>query len=51
VEPIEWPPDAWIASIPQWAWRAGHPAIPDDVREEFHAMAERLGARSYLPAP
>jgi site-specific DNA recombinase len=50
--PIPWPPTAnavEIASIPEWAWRNGHPVIEEGWRAEVHEMARREGLPWYLP--
>ena len=49
MRPIDWPPDAWLACIPEWAWRNGHPAIPENVRATMHAWATEHNARQFLP--
>jgi hypothetical protein len=53
VRPIPWPGegahDAFLASIPEWAWRNGHPAIPEDVRAEVHELALQHGQAQFLP--
>lgn len=49
IQPVVWPPDAWLACIPEWAWRNGHPAIREDVRERLHEAAEARGLEQFLP--
>jgi site-specific DNA recombinase len=51
--PIPWPdfaPNAAaLASIPEWAWRQGHPAIPKDMVSELRSVARDQGAAQFLP--
>lgn len=50
--PIPWPDfdrGADLGSIPEWAWRNGHPAIPATWRAHVHEMARREGLPWYLP--
>jgi hypothetical protein len=49
--PINWPEgfSTALASVPDWAWRTGHPAIPEWMREEIAEVAEITGARSLVP--
>jgi DNA invertase Pin-like site-specific DNA recombinase len=52
-KPIPWPGegehDAYLASIPEWAWRIGHVAIPENVRATVHELARERGATHFLP--
>lgn len=52
VRPIPWPEGeqgADLASIPEWAWRNGHPVIAEAARAHVHEMARRDGLPWYLP--
>jgi hypothetical protein len=54
VAPIPWPDmsdehSAWLASVPKWARRAGHPAIPEGIRSVIHERAREVGAAGFTP--
>jgi multidrug efflux pump subunit AcrA (membrane-fusion protein) len=53
VRTIPWPDwndrAAALASVPEWAWRNGHPAVPKHQCAHVHEMARRENLPWYLP--
>lgn len=44
-KPIPWPDfDLTLANVPEWAWRIGHHAIPEELRAQVQDMARALDA-------
>jgi DNA invertase Pin-like site-specific DNA recombinase len=35
VRSLPWPESPTLASIPRWAWRRGHPELPEDLRADW----------------
>jgi DNA invertase Pin-like site-specific DNA recombinase len=63
IQPIPWPDlglaeregltsaarDLALANVPEWAWRLGHPALPEESRGLMHEVAEEMDLPWYLP--